>query len=71
MALLEKGQCFSFKFSEDNTKGYFFTGELDDDGNMIMCEMLPEHEINFTSLWRMSERFFENYRTSGRLIVLD
>lgn len=71
MALLKKGAIFTFKFSEDSEKSYFFTGELDDNGNMIMCEMVPECEISNTSFWRMSERYFKKSLEEGRLVVLD
>lgn len=35
---LTQGQCFTYRFSEGNIKGYFFTGIIDK-GYYIMCEM--------------------------------
>jgi hypothetical protein len=68
---MKVGQCFSFKFSEDNVKGYFFTGEFDNEGKMIMCEMLPKEEIDFTSFWRMSKIYFDNKVKEGIIKLIN
>ena len=62
---MEKGQCFTFRFPDGDVKGYFFTGELDRNGNYVMCEMLPLHEISMCSFWRMNKTYFDSNLKSG------
>ena len=40
--MIQKGQCFVYHFSEDNQKGYFFTGIIDK-GKYVM---LPTTYLN-------------------------
>ena len=66
---LREGQCFTYKFDEDNIKGYFFTGIIDK-GSMVMCEMVLPHQMNENSFWRMSESFFERALESGTIELI-
>lgn len=66
---MEVGQCFIFKFSEENKQSYFFTGEYNN-GNMVMCKILPKEEINFTSFWQMSKKYFDEKLKEGILTLL-
>lgn len=67
---MEVGQCFIFKFSEENKQSYFFTGEYDNNGNMVMCKILPKEEINFTSFWQMSKKYFDEKLKEGIITLL-
>lgn len=63
---LRQGQCFTYRFSEDSIKGYFFTGIIEKDC-FVMCEMVLPHQMNKNSFWRMSEDFFKKALESGTI----
>ncbi len=68
--MIHKGQCFVYHFSEDNQKGYFFTGIIDK-GEYVMCEMLPAYKLNAeTSFWKMSEEFLIESLNNGRIELI-
>lgn len=66
---ITKGQCFTFRFSEDKIKGYFFTGIIEE-GYYVMCEMVPPHKMNKRSFWRMTENFIKEAIDAGRIEFL-
>ena len=67
--VITKGQCFTFRFSEDNIKGYFFTGIIDK-GTYVMCEMVLPHQMNDNSFWKMTESFFEEAIESVKIELI-
>ena len=66
---LTQGQCFTYRFSEGNIKGYFFTGIIDK-GYYVMCEMVLPHQMNDTSFWKMTESFFNEAIESGKIELI-
>lgn len=66
---LTQGQCFTYKFSEDNIKGYFFTGIIDN-GTYVMCEMVLPHQMNDNSFWKMTESFFNEAIETGKIELI-
>ena len=63
------GQCFTFRFSEDKIKGYFFTGIIEEE-YYVMCEMVPPHKMNKESFWRMTEDFINEAIEAGKMEFL-
>ena len=66
---LTQGQCFTYRFSEDNVKGYFFTGIIDK-GTYVMCEMVLPHQMTYNSFWKMSENFLNEAIESGKIEMI-
>ena len=66
---ITKGQCFTFRFSEDKIKGYFFTGIIEEE-YYVMCEMVPPHKMNKESFWRMTEDFINEAIEAGKMEFL-
>lgn len=68
--MLQTGQCFIFHFPQRRVKGYFFTGIVDD-GDLVMCEMVPAHKMDpVASFWKMSETFFNENMQRGTIELI-
>lgn len=67
--MIQKGQCFVYHFSEDNQKGYFFTGIIDK-GEYVMCEMVPPHKMTMDSFCNMSEEYFTENINNGKIELI-
>ncbi len=63
------GQCFIYHFTDDNTKGYFFTGIIDN-GYLVMCEMVAPHQMTAASFWKMTEDYFNDSVKTGQIELL-
>lgn len=67
---MQTGQCFIYHFSDENRKGYFFTG-LIDRGQLVMCEMVRRVEdITPASYWLMTQEYFDDAVKSGRIELI-